>query len=132
MHGLRSAILAGEGASASLVTTKEACRRGRSGGSLAALHIAREERRATDQRREDRHFGIVERAILVFRRKKILVRVVNISPSGIMIEGEIMPRIGECVGIEFDGFERLEATVCWIKQGRIGLDVGDGTIALDR
>ena len=132
MHGLRSAILAGQGASASLVTTKESCRRRGSGGSLAALHIAREERRATDQRREDRHFGIVERAILVFRRKKMLVRVVNVSPSGIMIEGEVMPRIGERVGIEFDGFERLEATVCWIRQSRIGLDVGEGAIALER
>ena len=129
MHELRSAILSGEPASASLVSTKERCRR-QSGGSLVALNIPRGERRATDQRREDRHWGVVDRAILVFRRKKLLVRVVNVSSSGIMIEADIMPRIGEAVAIEFEGFDRLAAVVRWIKAGRIGLDLGDGSIDL--
>ena len=130
MHGLRSAILSGESASASLVSTKEACRRKTGGGSLTSLQIAREERRATDQRCEDRHWGIVDRAILVFRRKKLLVRVVNVSSSGIMIEADIMPRIGEKVAVDFEGFDRLEGVVRWIKGGRIGLDLGEGSIDL--
>lgn len=129
MHGVRSAILSGEAASAALVSTKERCRR-KSGGSLTSLEIPREERRSTDQRREDRHWGIVERAMLVFRRKKLLVRVVNVSSSGIMIEAEIMPRIGEKVAVEFEGFDRLEAVVRWIRGGRIGLDLGEGSIDL--
>jgi hypothetical protein len=129
MHGLRSAIQAGEPASTSLVSTKESCRR-QGGGSLAALAITRAERRSTDQRREDRHWGVVDRAMLVFRRKKQLVRVVNVSSSGIMIESEIMPRIGEHVGIQFEGFERLQGIVRWVKQGRIGLDLGEGSIDL--
>ena len=129
MHGLRSAILSGESASATLVSTKERCRR-KSGGSLASLEIAREERRATDQRREDRHWGVVDRAILVFRRKKLLVRVVNVSSSGIMIEADIMPRIGEEMTVEFEGFERLQGIVRWIRAGRIGLDLGEGSIDL--
>lgn len=129
MHGLRSAILSGEPASASLISTKETCRR-KSGGSLTSLQIPREERRATDQRREDRHWGVVERAMLVFRRKKLLVRVVNVSSSGIMIEAEIMPRIGEKVAVEFEGFDRLEGIVRWIRGGRIGLDLGEGSIDL--
>jgi hypothetical protein len=126
---MRSAILSGEPASASLISTKERCRR-QSGSSLAALSIPRVERRSTDQRREDRHWGVVDRAMLLFRRKKLLVRVVNVSSSGIMIEADLMPRIGEAVGIEFEGFERLQGVVRWVKQGRIGLDVGDGTIDL--
>jgi hypothetical protein len=130
MHGLRSAILSGESASASLVTSKERCRRQTSGGSLTELKIAREERRATNQRREDRHWGVVDRAIMVFRRKKLLVRVVNVSSSGIMIEADVMPRIGEHVGVEFEGFDRLPGVVRWIRQGRIGLDLGDGSIDL--
>ena len=130
MHGLRSAILSGESASASLITTKEACRRKPSGGSLTSLEIPREERRVTDQRREDRHWGVVDRAILVFRRKKLLVRVVNVSSGGIMIEAEIMPRIGEKVAVDFEGFDRLEGVVRWIRGGRIGLDLGDGSIDL--
>ncbi|HEX9931679.1 MAG TPA: PilZ domain-containing protein [Allosphingosinicella sp.] len=132
MHGLRSAILSGESASASLLSNKERCRRqaAEAGGSLTALRIAREERRATNQRREDRHWGVVDRAILVFRRKKLLVKVVNVSSSGIMIEADIVPRIGEAVGVEFEGFNRLQGVVRWIKQGRIGLDLGDGSIDL--
>ena len=130
MHGLRSAIQSGEAASASLVSTKEACRRKARGGSLTGLEIPREERRATDQRSEDRHWGIVDRAILVFRRKKLLVRVVNVSSSGIMIEADIMPRIGEKVAVDFEGFDRLEGVVRWIKGGRIGLDLGEGSIDL--
>jgi hypothetical protein len=129
MHGLRSAIMSGEPASASLVSTKEGCRR-KSGGSLASLAIPREERRSTDQRSEDRHWGIVDRAMLVFRRKKLLVRVVNVSSSGIMIEADIMPRIGEKLAVEFEGFDRLEAVVRWIRSGRIGLDLEDGSIDL--
>lgn len=130
MHGLRSAILSGEAPSDALLTNKEACRRQPSGGSLTGLAIPREERRATNQRREDRHWGVVDRAILVFRRKKLLVRVINVSSSGIMIEAEIMPRICESVSVEFEGFERLQGIVRWIKQGRIGLDLGEGSIDL--
>ena len=129
MHGLRSAILAGESPSATLVSTKERCRR-QGNGSLAAIRIPRVERRVTDQRREDRHLGIVDRAIVVFRRKKLLVPVINVSSSGIMIETDIVPRIGETVAVEFEGFPRLGAVVRWVKQGRIGLDVGDGNIDL--
>lgn len=132
MHGLRNAILAGEGVSKTLVSTKETCRRQLNGqGSLAALRIARSERRTTNQRREDRHWGVVDRAMIIFRRKKSLVRVVNISTSGVMIESDILPRIGEAIAIEFEGFNRLDGTVRWIRQGRIGLDVGEDAIALD-
>lgn len=130
MHGLRSAILAGEPASESLISSKERCRRQTSGGSLAQLRIAREERRATNQRREDRHWGVVDRAMIVFRRKKLLVRVINVSSGGIMIEAEIVPRIGEAVAVEFEGFDRLQGIVRWVKQGRVGLDLGDGSIDL--
>ena len=127
MHGLRSAILTGEPVSASLVTTKESCRR-QAGGSLTSLRIARGERRATNQRSEDRHWGVVDRAMIVFRRKKLLVRVVNVSSSGIMIEADIMPRIGEKVSVDFEGFDRIQGVVRWIKGGRIGLDLGEGSI----
>jgi hypothetical protein len=132
MHGLRSAIQSGESASATLLSNKERCRRQaqEAGGSLTALRIPREERRVTNQRREDRHWGVVDRAILLCRRKKLLVRVINVSSSGIMIEADIMPCIGEKVAVEFEGFDRIEGVVRWIKQGRIGLDLGDGSIDL--
>ena len=86
MHELRSAILTGDVKSALDPTArKEACRRG-GGLSLIDIAIPREERRSTDQRREDRYHGVVERATITFRRKKSLVKVVNVSAGGFIAE----------------------------------------------
>ena len=131
MHEFRTAILTGEVKSAQTpVARKERCRRRRAEQSLVGIPIPRGERRTTNQRHEDRFHGVVDRATLLFRRKKLLVRVVNVSGSGVMIEGNFMPRIGERVGLEFENFDRLEAVVRWVRQGRIGLDVGEGAIDL--
>ncbi|MGZ8281830.1 MAG: PilZ domain-containing protein [Allosphingosinicella sp.] len=110
------------------VSRKETCRRRKVGGTLIDIAVARAERRRTNQRREDRFHGQVERATILFRRKKLLVRVVNVSAGGVMIETGIIPRIGEAVGLQFDGFDRLEAIVRWVRRGRIGLDVGEDAI----
>lgn len=130
MHELRSAIQAGQKPSESVVARKESCRRQPGETSLMKLHIPREERRATNQRREDRFRGVVERATIVFRRKKSLVKVVNVSGGGVMIESNILPRIGERIDLEFEGFDRLEAVVRWVRDGRVGLDVGEDSIDL--
>jgi hypothetical protein len=129
MHEFRNALQAGDARmSQGPISRKEKCRRAGAGATLVDIAIAREERRKTNQRREDRFQGAVERATLVFRRKKSLVKVVNISGGGVMIESAIMPRIGETVGLEFEGFDRITAVVRWIRQGRIGLDVGEDAI----
>lgn len=134
MHEIRNAI--GSSAGEGPVSSKTSPARSRSGnagaagGSLNGLVIPRAERRSTDQRREDRHRGVVENATIVFRRKKTPVRVINISGGGLMIEADILPRIGEKVVVDFEGFDRVEGIVCWVKQGRIGIDLGDGSIAL--
>lgn len=133
MNEFRSALQNGT-VSSSPVASKEHCRRQRGAGAdgptLSSLLIPRVERRSTNQRREDRYRGVVDRATLVFRRKKVLVKVVNISESGVMVEAAIEPRIGEQLRIEFEGFEPLEAVVRWVRDGRVGLDVGDGAISL--
>lgn len=132
MNEFRSAVRSGEaGKAAQPTTAKEKCRRDRTGEvSLASILISREERRTTNQRREDRYRGVVERATIVFRRKKVLVKVVNISEGGVMIEAAIEPRIGEQMRVEFEGFEPLQATVRWVRGGRVGLDLGERAIQL--
>lgn len=131
MNEFRSALSKGEVARVvAPPTTKDRCRRDAPEVSLTSILIPRVERRTTNQRREDRFRGVVERATLVFRRKKVLVKVVNISESGVMVEATIEPRIGETIGIEFEGFEPLKGVVAWVRQGRIGMDVGDGAISL--
>ena len=131
MHESRPSIRNGDVTSAQAsVARAEPCRRQAPETSLVNVPISREERRRTNQRREDRFPDVVDRATLIFRRRKLLVRVVNVSGSGVMIESDIMPRIGEAVGLEFESFDRLTAVVRWIKRGRIGLDVGEGSIDL--
>jgi hypothetical protein len=131
MNEFRAAVSKGEVAQMmSPVTDKEKCRRARVEGSLSRILIPRVERRTTNQRREDRFRGIVDRATIVFRRKKVLVKVVNISESGMMVEAPFEPRIGEQLSIGFEGFEPLRGVVRWVREGRIGLDVGEGAISL--
>lgn len=132
MNEFRSALAKGElSRIVQPAAAKERCRRGGAAGpSLSSILIPREERRTSNQRREDRYRGVVERATITFRRKKSLVKVVNISESGLMVESPIEPRIGERIAIEFEGFEPLSGTVCWVREGRVGLDLGDGAISL--
>jgi hypothetical protein len=131
MHEFRTAFLNGEvQASPTPAARKDRCRRDGGEPTLVDIPIPRQERRKTDQRGEDRFLDVVERATITFRRKKSLVRIVNVSGSGVMIESNIMPRIGEVIGVEFENFDRLQAVVRWVKKGRIGLDVGEGAIDL--
>jgi PilZ domain-containing protein len=134
MHGLRSAILAGEtGAAAAPPSTEEACRRqGPRDPSRAAPERARDERRVAAQRRARRHREIVEHATLLVAGKRCLVRVVNVSAGGLTLEAAIAPPVGETVRVEFDGAAPVEAVVRWVRKGRIGLDAGEGAIALTR
>lgn len=91
--------------------------------------ITREQPRYIDQRAEERFVGLVERAILHFRGQQHLVRVVNISAKGTMIEAEIKPRIGESIVVQFEHCSGMHAFVRWIKDGKIGLNFG-GEIVL--
>ena len=131
MHEFRTAMLNGEPSAVQRPAgRKDRCRRQSAEPTLVDIPIPRQERRKTNQRSEDRFLNVVERATLTFRRKKLLVRIVNVSGSGVMIESNIVPRIGEVLGLEFDSFDGLQAVVRWVRDGRIGLDVGEGAIDL--
>jgi hypothetical protein len=132
MNEFRAAIKKGEVVQPAIspIVAKEQCRRDKIEATLAKVLIPRVERRTTNQRREDRYRGIVDRATILFRRKRVLVKVVNMSESGMMIEAPIDARIGEQLKVEFEGFEPLSGVVCWARGGRLGLDLGDGAISL--
>jgi hypothetical protein len=123
MHELRSAVFERQ-RTALLATRAPKARAGASedGPSLAALPIARTETRRCNQRREDRHLNLADRAELRFRRRPHEVAVVNVSSHGAMIEAALEPRIGERLQISFDGCNRTDCTVRWIRAGRIGLE----------
>ena len=91
---------------------------------LAGKIIPRTQPRLIDQRCEDRHDDVVERAIITFRGQEYLVPVVNISSRGTMIECDILPRIGEAIVIQFDHCSRIHGFVRWVRDGRLGLNFG--------
>lgn len=128
MHELRSTILSRE-PKASLVARKEKTKaEGASPGGLTRIAIKRQEARVTDQRLEDRLRGIVESTTIIFRRRRQDVAVVNVSSRGAMIHGEIEPRIGEKIELLFDGRNRTQCIVRWVREGRIGLEFVNETI----
>lgn len=129
MNEFRAALKNGELAKAMSPVAKDKDRRRIERGLVSVL-IPRSERRSTNQRREERYRGIVDRASLMFRGKTLLAKVVNISESGLMIEATIEPRIGEELAIAFEGFKPLTGVVRWVRDGRIGLDLGEGAISL--
>lgn len=130
MNEFRAALKNGEVAKAISPIAKDSDRRRKVEKGLTGLLIPRAERRTSNQRREERYRGIVDRATLIFRGKTLLAKVVNISESGLMIETSIEPRIAEQIAIEFDGFEPLTGIVRWVRDGRIGIDLGEGAISL--
>jgi hypothetical protein len=77
-----------------------------------------------ERRSEPRQDSVAEVAVLQFRGHEYVVPVVNISSRGTQVETDLMPRLGESVGIRFQGCSPLYAFVRWIRDGRIGLNFG--------
>ncbi|MEO7178677.1 MAG: PilZ domain-containing protein [Allosphingosinicella sp.] len=128
MHELRSTILSGEPKASPVARKAKTKAEGASLGGLTKIAIKRQEARVTDQRLEDRLRGIVESTTIIFRRRRQDVAVVNVSSRGAMIRGEIEPRIGEKIELLFDGKNRTQCIVRWVRQGRIGLEFVNETI----
>jgi hypothetical protein len=131
MHDLRSSILSGP---AERPATPVAAKRGKpsaSLGGLTAIAIKREETRVTNQRSEDRLRDVVEQAVVVLRRKKLPVRVVNVSSRGAMVECDAEARIGEKIDLVLTEGNKTKCVVRWIRDGRLGLEFVNETIFWD-
>ncbi|HEX8526596.1 PilZ domain-containing protein [Allosphingosinicella sp.] len=129
MHELRSIVAAG-GRSTILAKREPKPKRPDEGPSLTSLSIQRTEARSCNQRREDRHLNVVESAEVTFRRRKHEVPVINVSRHGAMLERCLEPRIGERMEIRFDGCNRTECTVRWIRGSRIGVEFARETVII--
>lgn len=131
MHEIRSSIL-GDDRQASPIARKGKPKRDGAGlGGLTKIAIRREEARVTDQRGEDRLRDRVVQSIIHFRRRKHVVRVVNVSSRGAMIECDIEPHIGERIDIQFTDDSRTRSIVRWVRDNRIGIEFADETIVWD-
>lgn len=79
---------------------------------------------APERRTEPRDSGTGEGATLTFRGAAYPAPVLNISSRGVMVETEIVPRLGETVIVRFDGCSPIHAFARWAKDGRVGLHFG--------
>ncbi|HXS49742.1 MAG TPA: PilZ domain-containing protein [Sphingomicrobium sp.] len=83
--------------------------------------IPRSEKRTIDERGEARHAALSSTAVLEFRGRKHVVRLVNISGSGAMVIFPHVPNIGERLLLQLLDRGVVSSQVRWVKDGRIGL-----------
>jgi len=92
-----------------------------SGYFLDGGMIPRSEKRSIDERTEARHPSLSNTAVLEFRGRKHVVRLVNVSSSGAMVIFPHIPNIGERLLLHLLDQGLVTAQVRWVKDGRIGL-----------
>ena len=83
--------------------------------------IPRTERRSIDERTEVRHPSLSNTAVLEFRGRKHVIRLLNVSPSGAMVVFPHTPNTGERLLIQLLDRGAVWAQVRWVKDGRVGL-----------
>ena len=88
---------------------------------LQGSMIPRAERRSIDERAENRYPSASSTAVLEFRGRRHVVRLVNVSSSGAMVVFPHAPNIGERLPLQILDRGRVTAQVRWVREGRIGL-----------
>lgn len=83
--------------------------------------IPRNARRTIDERLELRHPAASSTAMMEFRGRKHVVRLVNVSRSGAMVIFPHTPNIGERLLIQLLDQGLVSGQVMWVKDGRIGV-----------
>jgi hypothetical protein len=83
--------------------------------------IARSAARAIDERQEVRQAAASNTAVLEFRGRKHVIRLVNVSASGAMAVFALVPNIGERLTLQILDRGSVSAQVRWVRDGRIGL-----------
>jgi hypothetical protein len=128
MHDIRSSFVPGEGVRKTVVAAKKKAKsEADRAGSLAGLAIERKESRVSDHRREDRDYQFADAATVIFRRKKHPATLINISPSGAMVRGDLELRIGSLMELQIEDLNRMRGKVVWIKGDRFGIEFDEQT-----
>ena len=90
--------------------------------SLNGAMIPRTAKRMLDERSEERFPAGSETAVMEFRGRKHVVRLVNSSPSGAMVIFPLVPHIGEEVSLQLLEQGQVYAKVRWVRDGRVGIN----------
>ena len=90
--------------------------------SLNGGMIPRTVKRMFDERDEAREDGESQTAVLSHRGRNHVVRVGNVSISGVMVIYAGMPHIGETVTLHLLDHGAVEGQVRWVRDGRVGIN----------
>jgi hypothetical protein len=90
--------------------------------------IPRSVKRMLDERTEERFPATSTTAVMEFRDRKHVVRLLNTSPSGAMVIFPLLPHIGERVTLQLLDRGQIDAKVRWVRDGRIGISF-DGQLS---
>jgi hypothetical protein len=83
--------------------------------------VPRSEKRRVDERAEQRFSPESQTAMLELRGQRHVVPLVNQSDSGAMVILSLIPHIGETIRLQLTGLGPVEARVCWVRDGRVGV-----------
>lgn len=83
--------------------------------------VPRSATRHVDERGEPRLDAQSQTAVLEFRGRRHVVRLLNISPSGAMVIFSLIPHIGETISMQLIGRGQVSGHVCWVRDGKIGV-----------
>ena len=89
--------------------------------SLDGGMIPRTVKRMLDERTEERVPAASGTAVLDFRGRKHVVRLINTSRSGAMVIFSLVPHIGEQVSLQLLDRGQVSARVRWVRDGRVGI-----------
>ena len=92
-----------------------------SGFTLDGGMIPRSAKRSLDERLEERLPASSSTAVLHFRGRNHVVRLVNLSGSGAMVIFPHVPHIGEKLRLQLLDRGQVTAQVRWVRDGRVGL-----------
>lgn len=83
--------------------------------------VPRTATRQIDERGEPRADAGSQTAVLEFRGRRHVVRLLNVSPSGAMVMFSLIPHIGETISMQLIGRGQIGGQVCWVRDGKIGV-----------
>ena len=92
-----------------------------SGFSLDGGMIPRTAKRSLDERLEERLPASSGTAVMEFRGRNHVVRLINVSGSGAMVIFPYVPHIGEQLRLQLLDRGQVTAQVRWVKDGRVGV-----------
>ena len=103
-----------------LVLTKNPA--GAKADDLLSIPVARSTGRCGDTRTDERPLMVIEPAKAMWKRSAHRVQVVSLCAGGAMIVADFTPRLWDRIKLQLDHGGTFDATVVWLREGRIGLE----------